>query len=114
MYRILFSKKMMHLVTLVLKENNQIKTLHLSYNDLSDERTVTKLIKIIEHNVIQDLRLCSTNIDTACVVKLFKSLENNTSIHTLDISENKRLGPEAFIAYNLMRDKNSTLQKLVI
>lgn len=96
-----------------LKQDNKITTFDLSTNRLLNEHeSIQALTEIIDHNVLKelDVEYCGINIESA--IRLFKSLESNTSIKLFDICNNSEIGQDGVNVCGTMLSKNFTLKHL--
>lgn len=97
-----------------LKQDNKITTVHLTSNLLNEHESIQALTEIIDHNVLKELDVEYCHINTEGVIRLFKSLESNTSIKLFNIRNNPEIGQDGINTCGKMLSKNSTLTNLYI
>ena len=71
--------------------NSAIKGSNLNVQDLTDQTAEHFAIGLAEIPSVQALKLKHCNISSTGVVNIFRSLEHNTSLEELDLSENSQL-----------------------
>lgn len=95
-----------------LKQDNKIITIHLTYNLLNEHESIQALTEIIDHNVLKELDVEDCHINTEGAIRLFKSLESNTSIKLFNIHNNPEIGQDGINVCGRMLSKNTTLTNL--
>ena len=71
--------------------NSGMKVLKLNVQDLTDQTAEHFAVGLAESQSVQALRVQHCNISSAGAVSIFRSLEHNTSLEEVDLSENSQL-----------------------
>ena len=72
--------------------NSGLMVSKLNVQDLTAQTAEHFAVGLAESQSVQALKLKHCNITSACAVSIFRSLEHNTSLKELDLSENSQLG----------------------
>ena len=71
--------------------NSALKVSKLNVQDLTDQTADHFVVALTESQWVQALKLQHCNISSSGAVSIFRSLEHNTSLEELDLSENSQL-----------------------
>ena len=92
-----------------------LKVTKLNLQDLTDQTAEHLAVGLAESQLVQALTLKHCSVSSAGAVSIFRSLEHNTSLEELDLSENSQLAKgdsEALgCAIERMLNVNTTLKK---
>ena len=75
----------------MLNGNRTLKVLNLSGCGFANEVAAHFCNGLVQNCVVQKVVLCSNHIGSTGAVNIFRSLEHNTSLEELDLSENSKL-----------------------
>ena len=94
--------------------NSDLKVPNLNVLDLTDQTAEHFAVGLAESQSVQALKLKHCNIRSTGAVSILRSLEHNTSLKELDLSENSQLGDSEAVgcAIERMLDVNKTLKAL--